>query len=147
MQDSLSFVAAVIVSVVLLFVYPLFQSLEKQARMTEFLMAQTIVQFVDEARHKGEIGKVMYERFIERMDAMSDRYVLQLEHVHPTRLLQGEQFVAVEEAYYRPQIQRELDRAERYPLQVGDYVSVTVSGGERFPFFIPYGGLVYNEVD
>jgi hypothetical protein len=82
MEFSLSKVIAVLIAVVLLFGYPLYQQAQRQDELTELVVHGAVTEFVDAVRTKGYITPQMYNEFNRKLGATGNQYDVQMEHMH-----------------------------------------------------------------
>lgn len=82
MEFSLSKVIAVLIAVVLLFGYPLYQQAQRQDELTELVVHGAVTEFVDAVRTKGYITPQMYNDFNRKLGATGNQYDVQMEHMH-----------------------------------------------------------------
>jgi hypothetical protein len=183
MMNSFLKVFAVIVAVLLLYVYPISAAFRQQDDVSELVAMRAIASFVDAVRDKGFVSPAMYTDFMNTLAATGNTFEVQMEHGSkkyvpvyddPTKpeTFRGRYEVQVD-AFYNAQILPVLfpnsaagkdDPARRYKMHVGDTFAVTVKNTNRTAgtvlsdflngaispsekIFIPYGGVVRNEMD
>lgn len=176
-------VFAILLAVLLLYIYPIYTAFQQQDDISELVVLRATTAFVDAVRDKGYISPTMYTDFRQAIEATGLDFDVQMEHESkkyvpvyddPTRpeTFRGTYEVHYD-AFYNAQILPVLfpgssaprdDPSRRYKLRVGDTFTVTVKNVSRTPgtvlfdflnstvspndkMFIPYGGVVRNEVD
>lgn len=182
-MNSISKILAVLIAVLLLYLYPISAAFEQQDDISELVVLKATTTFVDAVRDKGFVSPTMYNDFMEAIGATGNTFDVQMEHGSkkyvpvyddPTRpeTFRGSYEVHYD-AFYNAQILPILfpnstaekdDPSRRYKLRVGDTFAVTVKNTNRTPgtilfdflnqaispndkIFIPYGGVVRNEID
>lgn len=183
MMNSFLKVFAVIVAVLLLYVYPISEAFRQQDDVSELVVMRATASFVDAVRDKGFVSPTMYTDFMNTLAATGNTFDVQMEHGSkkyvpvyddPTKsdTFRGSYEVQYD-VFYNAQILPVLfpdsaagkdDSSRRYKLQVGDTFAVTVKNTNRTTgtilsdflngaispnekIFIPYGGMVRNEMD
>ncbi len=172
MEDNLSFVVAVILSVLLLIFFPLYNAFERQDDISYEVALTAITNFADDVRQSGVLTKEDYDKFVNELIATGNSYDIQLEG-HKKVLNRLDKDVVVEnyEIDYSRDILKQLDskyidnpksaiKSGAYLLEDGDYFYVKIKNtnvtqatmifgiiaGVRNPVKIDlaYGGLVTN---
>lgn len=80
MGDSLSKIVALILAVLLLFIYPTkneFERLDETSRI--FVLTETS-KFVDSIRNLGYVTPSMYQEYVGKLAATNNRYEIRMEH-------------------------------------------------------------------
>ncbi len=162
MKDSLSFVVAVVVSAILLYLYPLTASLDRQQQLIFLMTQQAVTRFVDDVCAKGFLSAPMYREFEEQLATSGLSIRVDLKHVKKRWITSKENGDMIEsmEEYYNPQILEVLFPADDYEdadsdgtyyFAAGDEFYVTVKSEETagnqdsVPLvWLPYGGIVKN---
>lgn len=144
-MDSLSKVFAVLIAILLLYVFPISAAFDNQDEVSELVALREVTAFVDAVRDKGYITPTMYTEFEQALQATGNTFDIQMEHGHkrydpvysdPARseTFQGEYAIHYD-TFYNSQILPVLfpnstvvkdDPARRYKLQEGDTFLVTV---------------------
>lgn len=152
MASALSKIFAVMIGVVLLFIYPLYQSMERQDDLAQVITQKSVTRFVDAVRTKGYITPTMYKQFEEEL--ATTRNVFDVEMVHEHKLyipvyqdpahantFEGK-FVTDYSNYYTSDIMKTLfpnsteslnSENRRYLMEVGDFFTVTIKNKNRTP--------------
>ncbi len=172
MDDNLSFVVAVILSVLLLVIFPLYNAFERQDDISYEVALKLVTKFADKVRQTGYITKEDYNKFVNQLLTTGNTYDIRIE-AHRKMLNRVNNDVVQEnfEIDYNRDIFKELDRkfidnpkssikSEAYLLEEGDYFYVKIKNtnitqstmifgiiaGVRNPVKIDlsYGGLVTN---
>lgn len=149
-MNAISKVAAALLAVLLLYIYPAVDSFERQDDIAYLLANQSVVNFVDSVRNKGYMTPMMYNEFVQSLEQTGNLFEIRMEHghklYHPVyadaanpSTFQSSYKVSYD-GYYQEHIlsvlfpQNELppdDPERRYRLAAGDYFSVTVSNTNR----------------
>ena len=80
MGDSLSIIFATIVAAIIMFLFPMLDTWERQDDISYMMVYAATVEFVDSARNLGYITYDMYESFLKSIYATGNRYEITLEH-------------------------------------------------------------------
>lgn len=156
MEDSLIVIFSMILAVILMFVFPIMDTWERQDDISYMSVYATVVEFVDSVRNLGKITPDMYSQFMQSLNATGNRYEVTMEH--RIRLYDINAYKNV----YTTQIESALDNNDIYDhMRAGDYFYVSVkntnktqstlikevlyaSQQETFKIGVPYGGMVRN---
>lgn len=149
-MNAISKIFAAIVAVLLLYVYPIADSYEKQDDISFLMTNKLIVNFVDSVRNKGHITPTMYNDFVQALELTGNTFDIQIVHLHKryTPVYTDpanpgtfqSKFDVNYDGFYHEQIMTVLfpnnglfadDPRRIYKLTVGDYVSVTVRNTNR----------------
>jgi hypothetical protein len=149
-MNSLSKIFAVLIAILLLYVFPISAAFDNQDDVSELVVLRQVTAFVDVVRDKGYISPAMYTEFEQAIHATGNTFDIQMEHGHkrydpvyddPVRpeTFKGEYAVHYD-TFYNGQIMPVLfpdstagkdDPDRRYKLQVGDTFMVTVKSTNR----------------
>lgn len=149
-MNSLLKVFAVLIAVLLLYIFPVSAGFDQQDDVSELVVLRATTAFVDAVRDKGYISPTMYNDFIQAIHATGNTFDVQMEHGQkrydpiyddPTlpERFRGEYAVHYD-TFYNAQILKVLfpdsaagkdDPARRYRLHVGDTFSVVVRNTNR----------------
>ena len=80
MEDSLSIVFAMIVSLILMFLFPMIDSWSLQDNLSYVVCYAATVDFVDTARNTGYISQELYDSFLSKLLATGNTYDITMEH-------------------------------------------------------------------
>lgn len=168
MEDSLIIIFSMILAVLLMFLFPIMDTWERQDDISYMAAYSTVVEFVDSARNLGYVSKDMYDNFLQHLNATGNRYDITLEHRHRVygKIADDESdddevYINSYKNYYTNEIEKNLAKDERYTMDAGDYFYVSVkntnktqstllkevlyaSPQEVFKIGVPYGGMVRN---
>jgi len=158
MEDSLIVIFSIILAVLLMFLFPIMDTWERQDDISYMSAYSTVVEFVDTARNLGYISTNAYYQFLQSLNATGNRYDVTIEH--RSRVYDD---VNGYRNVYTNTIETKLDSEEnaRYEMQAGDYLYVSIkntnktqstllkeviyaSPQETFKIGVPYGGMVRN---
>jgi len=144
---------AVLLAVLLLYVYPAAETADRQDEISRMTVYQTVTRFVDSARTKGYISPAMFAEFEEQLARTGNVYDISMEHLHKKYVpnyidpqnpatFTGT-YETVLDGYYSSQIKEKLfpasgletadDPARRYTFTVGDFFTVSVRNTNRTP--------------
>lgn len=140
MGDSLSKIVAIIIAVVLLFIYPIMIIAERQDDTTRIFVLAETTKLVDSVRNLGYITTNMYKEYINVLAATNNIYNIKMEHLHTrvdsleTREVDDDSFqsdIGVNyEGYYTDEILDVIKPIEKqnnkYLFSKGDYFSINV---------------------
>lgn len=156
MEDSLIVVFSMLLAVILMFIFPIMDTWERQDDISYMSVYANVVEFVDSVRNLGYITPTMYSQFLQSINATGNRYEVTLEH--RKRIYQIDGYMNV----YTTSIEEVLNNGNDYTdMEAGDYFYVSVkntnktqstlmkelifaSRQETFKIGVPYGGMVRN---
>ncbi len=156
MEDSLIVVFSMILAVILMFIFPIMDTWERQDDISYMSVYANVVEFVDSVRNLGYITPTMYSQFLQSINATGNRYEVTLEH--RKRIYQIDGYMNV----YTTSIEEVLNNGDNYTdMEAGDYFYVSVkntnktqstlmkelifaSRQETFKIGVPYGGMIRN---
>lgn len=142
MINAASKLLAVLLAVLLLYVYPAAETADRQDEISRMTVYQTVTRFVDSARTKGYISPAMFAEFEEQLARTGNVYDISMEHLHKKYVpnyidpqnpatFTGT-YETVLDGYYSSQIKEKLfptdgletaeDPARRYTFTVGDFL-------------------------
>lgn len=153
MINAVSKLLAVLLAVILLYVYPAAETADRQDDIARMTVVQTVTRFVDAVRTKGYISPAMFAEFEEQMARTGNAYEISMEHLHKKYVPHYSDpmdqstfsgtYQTVQDGYYSAQIKAKLfpsssvmaldDRGRRYTLAMGDFFTVTVKNTNRTP--------------
>ena len=79
MKDNLSIVISMVIFVILIVIFPLYNYFERQDDMSYNLALKTTTNFVDEVTEAGYLDQDAYNRFVEELSDTGNVYDIQLE--------------------------------------------------------------------
>lgn len=82
MSETLSKVFALIIAVLLLYIFPVENMLTRQDDIAGVFVLNETAEFVDSIRNLGYITPVMYRQFSQALATTGNRYVIAMEHRH-----------------------------------------------------------------
>lgn len=151
-MNSFIKIFAVLIAVLLLYIYPLSAAFEQQDDISELVAMRATTAFVDAVRDKGGITPRMYNDFMTALAATGNSFDVQMEHDSKKYVpvyddpTQPETFKGTYElqydAFYNAQILPVLfpsnqvakdDPSRRYRMRAGDSFSVIVRNTNRTP--------------
>lgn len=145
MSSAVSKFVAVLLAVALLFVYPAAEAYQKQDDLSRLVVYNAVTQFVDAVRNKGYLTPVMYQDFLQEIEATGNAFDVQMEHLHKKYTpvyadaanpdtFQNDVDVSYEGFYtadilsviYPDNTLPKDHEARKYRMNVGDFFKVTV---------------------
>lgn len=176
MDDSLAIIFATIVAVLLMFIFPLMDTWERQDDLSYMLAYSTVVDFVDTVRNTGYMTESMIADFEQQLAATGNIYEIQYEHREIVYMPDGDPASPTYKTGYLYHFNKDIEDAlqadaavhpedPRYTnFEKGDYFFVSIkntnktqstivkeflyaSTMETFKIGVPYGGMVRNSVD
>ena len=167
MEDSLSIIFAIIISMLLLFLFPMIDTWEMQDNLSYVVVYSAVTDFVDTIRNTGYITEEAYEAFSSKIHATGNTFAITMEH---------REFNEDLNAYLNTYTNEILDimddgwldengkRQYSYKLDKYDYFYVTVkntnrtqatilsdflssNAGDNFKIGVSYGGIVWSVRD
>ncbi|WP_334071245.1 hypothetical protein [Paenibacillus sp. A14] len=162
MSNPLSKIAAALLALILLFLYPAVEFAQREADFEMLSAYNSLVQFTDAVRNKGYFSPEMYRGFSRDLEMGGNVYDIEIEHrrkkYHPEygdpadpATFQG-RYSVVYDSYYTDRILEVLfpanasgtEAEERlYKLAAGDFVQVTLKPKTR-PTSHALADLVYG---
>lgn len=164
MGDSISMVFTIIIAVIVMFLFPLMDTWERQDDLSYMAVYTATVDFVDAVRNTGVLTKDMYESYLAQLGGTSNTYDVTLEHREYLVVPSGGSTEVVYLNHYFSEIENKLystDPSDRnsYPFTKGDYFYVSVKNTnktqatmmeqttfgtrvETFKIGVPYGGQI-----
>lgn len=167
MEDSLSIIFAVIVSLLLMFLFPMIDTWEMQDNLSYVVVYSTVTDFVDTIRNTGYITQEAYDSFLTKLYATGNTFSVTMEH---------REFNEDLNAYLNTYTNEILDTMDTgwvdengikqysYKLDKYDYFYMTVKNtnrtqatvlsdflashvGDNFKIGVSYGGIVWSVRD
>lgn len=149
-MNSFSKVFAIIMAILLLYIFPISAAFDNQDDVSELVVLRAVTTFVDAVRDKGYISPTMYNDFVQGLHATGNTFDIQMEHGQkrydpvyedPTRPETFRDAYAIHyETFYNAQMLPVLfpntaagkdDQMRRYKLAVGDTFHVVVKNTNR----------------
>lgn len=166
MGDSLSTVFTMIIAAIVMFLFPMLDSFERQDDLSYMAVYTATVDFVDAVRNTGVLTKEMYDSYLTQILGTGNTYDVTLEH-REYKVVPGAAAGTSEIVYlnhYSSEIEDYLysdsvDTPYKYPFNKGDYFYVSVKNTnktqatvlkqttygtliETFKIGVPYGGQI-----
>lgn len=165
MGDSLSVIFATIVAAIIMFLFPMLDTWERQDDLSYVAAYTAVVNTVDSVRNTGRLTSNMYSSLIETLNATGNRFDIQLEHraAEYVNVPGTSDYKIVYLNYYTQDIENRLNASGEYvDFRKGDYFYISVKNRnktqatvlkenlyatklETFKIGVPYGGQVRNE--
>jgi len=82
MENTLSKFVAILLVVVLLFVFPILNMFDNQDYVSRTIVLNEVTHFVDSTRNLGYITPRMYEELLRKLQATGNEYTVELTHEH-----------------------------------------------------------------
>lgn len=173
-NDSISFIVACILAVVLMIIFPIQNALEQQDKTSQIIVFTETARFVDAVRNTGRIEPELYQRFVKNLSKTGLAYTVEMEHldhiVEPAYDDDGnflDEYFYSYEGHYTDEIMDVLftndgsdDRS--YYFGKGDYFTVNVINSNKTlatkvkewviqnplsatKIFVRYGGQIKSE--
>ena len=167
MEDSLSIIFAVIVSLLLMFLFPMIDTWEMQDNLSYVVVYSAVTDFVDTVRNTGYITEDAYKSFLNKIHTTGNTFTVTMEHREFNEDIgaylntyTNEILDAIEVGW----VNSENLRQYSYKLDKFDYFYVTVkntnrtqatvlsdflssSAGDNFKIGVSYGGIVWSVRD
>ena len=163
MGDSLSIIFATIVASLLLFLFPMIDTWERQDDLSYISAYAAVINTVDAVRNTGRLTDDMYSDLVEKLTATGNRFNVQLEHRALMYVSDGTNMETVYVNSYNSDIIPKLEADGEYvDFRKGDYFYISVKNTnktqatvlkqnvygtkmETFKIGVPYGGQIKNE--
>lgn len=144
MSDSFSKVVAILLSVVLMFIVPIFYMREEADRLKQTRIIEEITFFVDGVRNTGILSREDYSRLENVLYHLGGGYRIDMSHYSHMVDESGEGVLYNEVANYEQQIMECFQGEEDYHLKKYDYLKVIIKDSEN-QIVAWYGGSVKYE--
>lgn len=164
MEDSLIVIFSIILAVILMFLFPIMDTWERQDDISYMSVYSSVVEFVDSARNLGYITTNMYDKFVQQVNATGNRYDITIEHrkrIYEIDSYKNIYTTTIENELYKNNAKNDPAVNNKYEMTAGDYLYVSVkntnktqstllkdvlyaSPQETFKIGVPYGGMVRN---
>lgn len=164
MEDSLIVIFSMILAVVLMFLFPIMDTWERQDDISYMMVYSATVEFVDSVRNMGYITTNMYDDFLTNISATGNKFDVTLEHRERIYSINGYKNIyttQIEDVLYDGGALNNNNISNTYPMKAGDYFYVSIkntnktqstllkdvlyaSSQETFKIGVPYGGMVRN---
>lgn len=69
-------------AIILLYIYPLYQGMERQDDRSQMVVQRSVTRFVDAVRTKGYVTPTMYRQFNEEIAATGNVFDIEMVHEH-----------------------------------------------------------------
>lgn len=134
MSDSFITILAVIIAVVIMFIFPLMATADQNDDITQTAVNTMVAEFVNTVAKEGKITQSNYGEFIQKLNATGNSYSVELEvqHLDDNPAKKGQHINVIgENIYYsvftNDIVQKLEDENERvYILKQGDYIKAKV---------------------
>lgn len=161
MGNAISSISAALLAIVLIFLFPLMQTAQREEDLSTLSAYNNLVQFADAVRNKGYLSREMFEDFNRELARSGIVYDIELEHRHKkyhpeysdpadATTFQNE-FTVVYEGHFTEDVLASLysnapsgdsgKGEELYLMQAGDFWVVTLSPRARSSYDILSGYL------
>ena len=163
MGDSLSVVFATIIAAILMFLFPMVDTWERQDDLSFITAYAAVINTVDAVRNTGRLTDDMYSDLMAKLTATGNRFNVQLEHRALMYVTNGSNVETVYLNNYNTYILDKLKTTGEYTeFRKGDYFYISVKNTnktqatvlkeniygtklETFKIGVPYGGQIKNE--
>lgn len=144
MSDGFSKIVAILLSVTMMFIIPVFYMKEESERVKQTRILEEITYFVDGVRNTGILSREDYSRLEKVLYNLGGGYRIEMRHSLHMYDETSEDILYFEEENYEPQIMEQLQVEEEYYLSKYDYLRVVIkdSNGNVIAW---YGGSVKYE--
>lgn len=160
MGDSLSTVFTIMIAVIVMFLFPMMDSWERQDDLSYMAVYTATVDFIDAVRNTGTLTKDMYESYLTELHGTANTFDITLEHREYMVVPSGSASEVVYLNHYSSEIEKELYSGNnKYLFDKGDYIYVSVKNTnktqatslkqsvygtviETFKIGVPYGGQI-----
>ena len=164
MGDSLSVIFATMVAAIIMFLFPMIDTWERQDDLSYIAAYTAVVNTVDAVRNTGRLTEDMYNDLVTKLTATGNRFNIQLEHRASYYVSDGAGgYEVVYLNNYNTDILNVLETSGEYTdFRKGDYFYISVKNTnmtqatvlkqnlygtkmEAFKIGVPYGGQIKNE--
>lgn len=165
MGDSLSVIFATIVAAIIMFLFPMLDTWERQDDLSYIAAYTAVIDTVDAVRNTGRLTQGMYDSLVSTVNATGNRFKIQLEHREAIAIpgTTTDTYELVYLNHYTNEILNTLNVSGEYTtFDEGDYFYISVKNTnktqatvlkeslygarlETFKIGVPYGGQIKNE--
>jgi len=144
LSDGFSKIVAILLSVLMMFIIPVFYMQNEADRVKQTKILEEVILFVDGVRNTGIIGKEDSPRLEEVLFALGGTYKIQI--LHSTHMYDenGEILVYNAKRYYESQIKDSFIKDKDYLMSKNDYIRVLIKNRED-DIVAWYGGSIKYE--
>lgn len=137
MDEVLSTVTAILISVVLLFIMPVHRMIEQNQQAMDTYVYTEMVDLIDRIRNTGCLSQEMYIVFTEALADTGMLYQVELQHFYETD-------EGIEEENFLEQIKSKLEADTVYYFQEGDTIRMKIKRRDN-SIVGYYGGRIKDE--
>lgn len=166
MGDSLSVIFATIVAAIIMFLFPILDTWERQDDLSYVAAYSAVVNTVDAVRNTGRLTDAMYNDLLSSLSSTGNRFEIQMEHRYCTTVESPSSPIGLESVYVNYYTQDILDAlattGEYTEFNKGDFFYISVKNTnktqatvikenlygttlETFKIGVPYGGQIKSE--
>lgn len=143
MGETYGTVAAIMLSVYMMFILPLNNMLYENEKLEQMYIVNEITYFVEQARNTGSIDKSMYLSLEKNITGLNNRYNIMITHYKSIYNEDRSEIIYFGEENYLWNIKETLEKNDIYNMSRNEYIKVSVSDGEKM--VACYGGGIKNE--
>lgn len=143
MGEAYGTVAAIMLSVYMMFIMPLNNMLYENEKLEQMYIVNEITYFVEQVRNTGCIDKNMYLSLEKKITGLSNRYNIMITHYKSIYNEDKSEIIYFGEENYLWNIKEVLENGDTYNMSKNDYIKVSVSDGDSMTAC--YGGSIKNE--
>jgi len=125
-EEGLWKVAAILLSIVLLFIVPSYLSYERQEEIIYHLAMTHVNQLSEKVREIGYLDQAMLNQFLDVMNSTGYMYDIEFEHLAKRFSDNGGTLEVYYDGTYTEGIYEVLSHGERYACHVGDFFFIKV---------------------
>lgn len=167
MGDSLNVIFATIVAAIIMFLFPMLDTWERQDDLSYMAAYTAVVDTVDAVRNTGRLTDDMYNDLLSVITTTGNRFQIQMEHRQYVIVPKGtDDYEMVYVTHYTDEILNDLQDAsksnEYIEFNKGDFFYISIKNTnktqatmlkqslygakmETFKIGVPYGGQIKNE--
>lgn len=125
-EEGLWKIAALLLSVVLLFVVPMYLSFERQDELIRHMIESDVRQTSDKIREIGYVDESLLNELEQELNATGYSYDLELEHLEKRFSEEDGQLKVFYEGTYTEDILAVIAGGQRYTCHIGDFFYIKV---------------------
>lgn len=144
MSDGFSKIVAILLSVIMMFIIPVFYMREEAERIRQTRILEEVTDFVDGVRNTGIMSREDYTRLTDVLYNLGGGYRVELQHSFHIYNETGDSVFYFESENYEEQILEEFQAGNEYYLSKYDYLRVVVRDNDD-NVVAWYGGSVKYE--
>lgn len=143
MGEAYGTVAAIMLSVYMMFILPLNNMLYENEKLEQMYIVNEITYFTEQVRNTGCIDENMYLSLERKITGLNNRYNIMITHYKSIYNEDKSEIIYFGEESYLCNIKEVLKEGNTYYMKKNEYIKVSVSDDDGM--VACYGGSIKNE--